>query len=73
MSIGTLANEKYLSHCLNELKGSSLENVGKSNLGLAMERLNWLFWLLGLVWFGWLEVFGVGGLGLIMCSGNCSM
>jgi hypothetical protein len=38
-SIGTLASEKYFSHCLSQLKGSSPRNVGKSNFGLAIERL----------------------------------
>jgi hypothetical protein len=45
LSIGTLAKEKYFSHWRNQLNGSSPEKVGKSSLGLAMDKLNcgWVF------------------------------
>jgi hypothetical protein len=47
VSIGTLANANYFSHCLNQLTGSSPQKLGKSSLGRAMERLK-LFGLLDL-------------------------
>jgi hypothetical protein len=51
-SIGTLVGEKYFSHCLSQLNGSSPAKAGKSILGPEMDRLNWvvgslLLWCLG--------------------------
>jgi hypothetical protein len=40
VSIGTFAKQKYLSHCLGQLNGSSLVKCGKPILGLAIARLN---------------------------------
>jgi hypothetical protein len=53
VSIGTLAKAKYFSHCLNQLTGSSPPKFGKSNFGLAIDKLKWFR-------FGYL-----GGLGVV--------
>jgi hypothetical protein len=42
VSIGTWVKAKYFSHCLSQLTSSSPEKVGKSSLGRAMERLNFV-------------------------------
>jgi hypothetical protein len=39
--VGMLAKAKYFSQSQSQLTGSSLEKEGKSNLGLAMDRLKW--------------------------------
>jgi hypothetical protein len=50
VSVGTPAMVEYFSQSLNQLTSSSPEKVRKSNLGLAMERVNELVGVgLGLV------------------------
>jgi hypothetical protein len=69
VSIGTLANEKYFSHCRNQFIGSSPEKVGKSNLGLAIERLKlglWSLWASRIVWSGRVLLVGLGS----VCGGG---
>jgi hypothetical protein len=50
-SMGILAKEKYFSHSLSQLTGSSQVQGGKSSLGVVMDRLNcfrFSLWLCGL-------------------------